>query len=113
MRFFATIVLASVLTLVSLTAYAQQGQWYHPDADEIIAADPSDITVCQWLVTDPTETALGPDHATWGCETFWAYNARAPLMLKLDIGGPVRVWSRWAYARDVGGRLVPMQDAAY
>ena len=102
-----------LLALAATTAQAQQGFWYHPEASEIVAADPTDITVCQWWPNAQDETSFGPGYATWECETFWAYNARAPLTLKLNQLGPVRVWSRWAYAKDAYGHLAPMQDAAY
>jgi hypothetical protein len=40
--------LIAALFLVSPSAYAQQGQYYHPEATEIIAADPNGMRVCQW-----------------------------------------------------------------
>jgi hypothetical protein len=82
---------------------AQAGTFWHPEASSVIATGPNSITVCQWW---PSPFSFQPE--VWACEEILTFGAKDVPELQLQRLGPVKVFAKWAYARDATGALVPM-----
>jgi hypothetical protein len=94
--------LLAVGLLLAGAAHANDIFW-HPEASEVVLAAPDTVRVCQFFDSPATFS-----FERWACEDFPTFGARDPFYFPLVELGPVKVWARWAYARDVTGALVPM-----
>ena len=95
--------LAVLLALLPALTFAQDDVFWHPEASAVVATGPGFITICQWWPSPISFLS-----AVWECEDVDAYGAKSPVEVQLQSTGPVRVYARWAYARDAEGALVPM-----
>jgi hypothetical protein len=95
--------LFALLTLLPALTFAQDDVFWHPEASAVVVAGPYSATVCQWW---PSPISFLSE--VWECEDVPAYGAKWPVEIQLQSTGPVRVYARWAYARDAEGALVPM-----
>lgn len=95
--------MAFVLWLMASAALA--GDFWHPDAAEVVVAGADPISVCYY----PAPCAgPAPECADWSCDTVFSLGARDPVYYTLTIPGPVRVQgARWAYVVE-GETFVPM-----
>jgi hypothetical protein len=95
--------LAALLILLPALTFGQDDVFWHPEASAVVATGPGFITICQWWPSPISFLS-----AVWECEDVDSYGAKVPQEIQLQSTGPVKVFARWAYARDASGALVPM-----
>ena len=95
--------LVALIALLPALASAQNDVFWHPEASAVVATAPGVITICQWWPSPISFLS-----SVWECEDVETYGAKSPAEIQLQSTGPVKVYARWAYARDAEGALVPM-----